>query len=165
MPREIAFHGLYMPTMTLNFSRPGAQVLLQYYLFLRLGHSGYTRVQQSCLDVAQHLADGIGALDCFELWSDRMDIPAFAWQLAPGYTDRWNLHHLSERLRIHGWQVPAYPMPDNLTDVTVQRVVVRNGFSRELADALLRDIQTEVTYLEKLTAPMPPAHRAHSYHH
>ena len=32
-----------MPTFALNFSRPGAQVVAQYYNFLRLGFDGYRR--------------------------------------------------------------------------------------------------------------------------
>ena len=45
LPEELVFDvtylGGHMPTFALNFSRPGAQVLLQYYLFLRLGWDGY----------------------------------------------------------------------------------------------------------------------------
>ncbi len=79
----------------------------------------------------------------------------FAWQLKTGYTDKWNLYHLSDRLRMKGWLVPAYPMPDNLADLTVQRIVVRNGLSRDLAESLLDDIQEEVAYLDALESPMP----------
>ena len=45
-----------MPTFALNFSRPGAQVVLQYFQFLRLGREGYRLVQQTCQDVAVHVA-------------------------------------------------------------------------------------------------------------
>ena len=34
---KVSYLGGEMPTFALNFSRPGAQVLLQYYNFLRLG--------------------------------------------------------------------------------------------------------------------------------
>ena len=83
-------------------------------------------------------------MDAFDLWNDGSDIPVFAWRLAKGHTSNWTLYDLSDRLRMKGWLVPAYPMPDNLTDVTVQRIVVRNGLSHDLASALLRDIRTEV---------------------
>ena len=46
-----------MPTFALNFSRPGAQVVAQYYNFVRLGRDGYRRVQQYSRDVAAGLAD------------------------------------------------------------------------------------------------------------
>jgi glutamate decarboxylase len=159
LPKELIFDvtylGGHMPSFALNFSRPGAQVLLQYYQFLRLGFDGYYRVQKASQDVAVYLAGEIGRMPAFELWNDGTDIPVFAWQLAKGYTDKWNLYHLSERLRLKGWLIPAYPMPDDLTDVVVQRIVVRNGLSRNLAESLVVDIAEAVAYLDALESPMP----------
>ncbi|MBL0887403.1 glutamate decarboxylase [Myceligenerans indicum] len=173
LPESLVFRVSYlggdMPTLALNFSRPGAQVLLQYYTFLRHGVAGFSRIQRATLGVAQHLAREIAALGPFELWNDASDIPVFAWHLraAGDGTPPWTLYDLSDRLRMHGWQVPAYPMPADLEDVTVQRVVVRNGLGMELADKLLDDIGTSVTYLNG----SPPAHpttdrdRASAFHH
>ena len=164
LPEELIFRVSYlggdMPTLALNFSRPGAQVLLQYYQFLRLGREGYTAIQQECQDVAQYIAKGISEIGAFDLWSDGSDIPVFAWQLKPGHTENWNLYHLSDRLRMKGWLVPAYPMPDNMRDLTVQRIVVRNGLSRDLADDLLDDIRTETAWLDALDRPCPPTGRS-----
>jgi glutamate decarboxylase len=51
LPDELIFNVSYlggdMPTLAVNFSRPGGQVLLQYYNFLRLGREGYRRVHQA----------------------------------------------------------------------------------------------------------------------
>ena len=45
LPEDLIFWVNYlgdnMPTFALNFSRPGAQVVAQYYNFLRLGFEGY----------------------------------------------------------------------------------------------------------------------------
>ena len=98
-----------MPSFALNFSRPGAQVLLQYYLFLRLGWDGYYKVQKASQDVAVYLAGEIAKMPAFDLWNDGTDIPVFAWQLTKGYTDKWNLYHLSERLRLKGWLDSGLP--------------------------------------------------------
>uniref|UniRef100_UPI0025D1E182 glutamate decarboxylase n=1 Tax=uncultured Corynebacterium sp. TaxID=159447 RepID=UPI0025D1E182 len=178
LPEDLIFRVSYlggdMPTLALNFSRPGAQVLLQYYLFLQLGMDGYRRVQGATMDVARYLAGEIGKMPDFELWNEDLDIPVFAWRLAgedesPGEDagdsgkaaagarrDRqWTLYDLSERLRMRGWQVPAYPMPSDLEDVTVQRIVVRNGMSHDLATMLVRDIRACVHYLDQLDAPLP----------
>ena len=155
-----------MPTLAINFSRPGAQVLLQYYNFLRLGFEGYRRVQQASQDVALHLSRSIAEMGPFELLSDGSDLPVFAWRLGPNCNGMWDLHDLSNALRENGWQVPAYPMPDNLSDITVQRIVVRNGVSMDLADYLLLNIRTAVKYLESLKSPMPREGRTSvSYHH
>jgi glutamate decarboxylase len=159
LPQELIFHVSYlggdMPTLALNFSRPGAQVLLQYYNFLRLGHEGYYRVQKACQDVALFMSSEIARMDAFTLFTDGSDIPVFAWQLTEDYTANWDLHDLSERLRHHGWQVPAYPMPADIEDITVMRVVVRNGLSMDLASLFIQDLQRSVDYLDRLTGPMP----------
>ncbi|POH62180.1 MULTISPECIES: glutamate decarboxylase [Cryobacterium] len=159
MPEELVFNVSYlggdMPTLALNFSRPGAQVLLQYFLFLRLGFEGYRLVQQTSQNVALFLSSAIAEHGAFTLISDGSDIPVFAWSLKAGHTDKWNLYHLSDRLRARGWLVPAYPMPDNLSDQTVQRIVVRNGLSLDLASRLLTAITEETAYLDRLEGAMP----------
>ncbi|KHL05645.1 glutamate decarboxylase [Sinomonas humi] len=169
LPEDLVFHVSYlggdMPTFALNFSRPGAQVLLQYYLFLRLGVEGYRAVHAACRDVAEYLAREIGAMEPFELWNDGSDIPVFAWSLREGHTDKWNLHHLSDRLRMEGWLVPAYPMPAGLEGLTVQRIVVRNGFTRDLAASFLEDLRNAVEFLDSADAPFPDPGHAPAFHH
>ncbi|MWB98217.1 glutamate decarboxylase [Agromyces seonyuensis] len=169
LPEELVFKVSYlggeMPTLALNFSRPGAQVLLQYYRFVRLGRIGFTAIQLASQRVAQFLSKGVSELAPYELLTDGSDIPVFAWRIKPGYTDKWDLHHLSERLRIRGWLVPAYPLSGEQTDQTVMRIVCRNGLSRDLAEDLLRDIRTETAYLDELEQPMPEAGIKTTFHH
>ena len=104
-------------------------------MFLRLGFDGYRRVQQTSHDVAKYLSGEIEQMDDFTLWNDGSDIPVFAWMLNDKPDRKWNLYDLQDRLRMKGWLVPAYPMPVDLTQVTVQRIVVRNGFSHDMAAA------------------------------
>lgn len=163
VPEELIFRVTYLggedATFGLNFSRPRAQVLLQYFQFLRLGRAGYTAVQSACRDVARTLAAGIAEMGPFELWNDGSDIPVFAWRLREGHTRMWTLYDLSDQLRQSGWQVPAYPMPNNLRDVVVQRIVVRNGLSLDLAGELLRDMARAVRHLDRLETPLPNGSR------
>ena len=170
LPDELIFRVSYlggsMPTLALNFSRPGAQVLLQYYNFLRLGFSGYAAVQGACRDVALYLSKNIGEMEPFELMSDGSDIPVFAWRMKPGHSENWDLYDLSNQLRQRGWLIPAYPMPDNLSDLTVQRIVVRNGLSMDLAEQILDSIRTSVAYLDGLEGPLPKEGRpVETFHH
>ena len=157
-PESLIFHVSYlggdMPTLALNFSRPGAQVLLQYYQFLRLGREGYRAVQQGSIDVATYLSSEIEKLGPFTLVSRGDTIPVFAWKLKEGKRN-WDLYDLADRLRMRGWQVPAYHMPDDMADLVVQRIVVRLGLSRDLAGLLLDAIKEEVDFLENLAAPIP----------
>jgi glutamate decarboxylase len=149
LPEDLVFKVDYlggeMPTFGLNFSRPGSQVAVQYYNFLRLGFEGYRLVQQACRDNAMHLAAQIDALGPFEVLSDGSGIPAFAFRLRdPG---AFTVFDVSDVLRSRGWIVPAYKMPPNLDDVAVLRIVVRNGFSREMASLLLDDLQRALNRL------------------
>ena len=67
---------------------------------------------------------------------------------------------LSERLRTRGWLVPAYTFPANLEHIAVLRIVVRNGFSHDLADLLLTDLQRHVRALAahpRSHVPLAPA--------
>ncbi|MDV3127423.1 glutamate decarboxylase [Mycobacterium sp. 21AC1] len=152
LPEELVFRVNYlggdMPTFTLNFSRPGNQVVGQYYNFLRLGRAGYTQVMQCLSQTARWLGDELRDSEHFELISDGSAIPVVSFRLKgdPGYTE----FDVSEALRAHGWQVPAYTMPEDASDVVVLRVVVREGFSADLARALKDDIITVLTHLDAL---------------
>jgi len=170
LPEDLIFRVSYlggdMPTLALNFSRPGAQVLLQYYNFLRLGREGYRRVQQACKDVALGFSAQIAEMPAFEVLADGSDMPLVTWTLADGHTDKWDLHDLSEKLRARGWQVPAYPMPADIDDMTVMRIVVRNGVSHDLVGLLMDDLRDSVGYLDSLEAPMPKERRSNAgFHH
>ncbi len=143
LPQDLVFNVNYlggqMPTFALNFSRPGAQVAAQYYNFLRLGFSGYQRVQQACQDVAVHMSGRIAKMGPFELISEGRDLPVFAFKIADPQAS-YTVFDLSERLRARGWLVPAYTFPADLTDTAVIRVVIRNGFTADLADLFLSDL-------------------------
>ena len=51
----------------------------------------------------------------------------------------WNLYDLADRLQMHGWQVPAYPLPKGAEDVTVQRIVCRADLTFTLTEAFVND--------------------------
>ena len=129
-----------MPTFALNFSRPGAQVVAQYYNFLRLGFEGYRRVQQYARDVATRLAAQIEELGPFELLTRGDELPVFAFTLKTD-VENYTVFDVSNALRERGWQVPAYTFPENRTDLAALRVVVRRGFTHDMADLLLADLQ------------------------
>ncbi|MFD7640978.1 glutamate decarboxylase [Kitasatospora sp. NPDC059795] len=155
LPEELVFKVNYlggeMPTFALNFSRPGAEVIAQYYAFLRLGHAGFRAVQQACRDVAEYLAEQIGKLGPFRLITKGDQLPVFAFTTVEGSS--FDVFDVSRRLRERGWQVPAYTFPEGRTDLAVLRVVCRNGFTRDLADLLLNDLRWLLPELERQPAP------------
>ena len=164
LPDDLVFQVNYlggeMPTFALNFSRPGAQVAAQYYNFIRLGRQGYQRVQHACRDVALHLSAGIAKIGPFELLTEGRDLPVFAFKLRDDITG-YSVFDVSERLRLRGWQVPAYTFPADLTDTAVMRIVVRNGFSMDLANLLLADLRKHVKVLEHHPQTQPPPEIQH----
>jgi len=164
LPEELVFHVNYlggdMPTFTLNFSRPGNQVIGQYYNFLRLGRQGYLRIMESLRDVAVWLSAKIAELDEFELLSDGDGIPVFAFQMSGG--QQFDVFDVSHELRARGWQVPAYTMPADATDIAVLRVVVREGFSGDLARMMYDDLCAVVAKLrERGSTGSDATHFAH----
>jgi glutamate decarboxylase len=152
LPEELVFRVNYlggdMPTFTLNFSRPGNQVVGQYYNFLRLGRAGYTEVMRTLSDTARWLSHQLAGSEHFEVISDGSAIPVVSCRLTGerGYTE----FDVSHELRTYGWQVPAYTMPEGAEDVAVLRVVVREGLSADLARALFDDIMKSVTALDRV---------------
>ena len=153
LPENLIFNVNYlggnMPTFALNFSRPGGQIVAQYYNFLRLGKEGYRKIHQACYDTAMYLAAAIGKMGPFEILYNgdpRQGIPALSWKLKEGVDHVFTLFDLADRLRTRGWLVPAYTMPAKRQDMVVQRILVKHGFSRDLANLLLRDYEDAVAH-------------------
>ena len=157
LPEDLIFWVNYlgdnMPTFALNFSRPGAQVVAQYYNFLRLGFEGYRSVQSYARDVATSLADQIEKLGPFELITRGDELPVFAFTLAEE-VDNFTVFDVSNALRERGWLVPAYTFPENRTDLAALRVVVKRGFGHDMANLLVGDLQRQLPRLQKQAAPL-----------
>ncbi|MEU5339298.1 glutamate decarboxylase [Streptomyces sp. NPDC020766] len=156
LPEELVFRVNYlggdMPTFALNFSRPGAQVVAQYYTFLRLGREGYRAVQQTTRDVALGLAERVEALGDFRLLTRGDELPVFAFTTAPDIT-AYDVFDVSRRMRERGWLLPAYTFPENREDLSVLRVVCRNGFSSDLAELFVEDLGRLLPELRQQSHP------------
>jgi glutamate decarboxylase len=167
LPDDLIFWVNYlgdsMPTFALNFSRPGAQVVAQYYNFIRLGFSGYRRVHGYSREVATRLSGKIAELGPFELLTKGDELPVFAFTLRDDVKN-FSVFDVSDAMRERGWQVPAYTFPANREDLAALRVVVRRGFTHDLADMLLNDLSRALPRLEKQPAPMHEP-EAQSFHH
>jgi glutamate decarboxylase len=144
---HVNYLGGDMPTFTLNFSRPGNQIVGQYYNFLRLGRDGYRRIMRQLQSVAKHVSGAIAEMDDFHVISDGSALPVVAFETAP-HTP-FTVFDVSDELRQGGWQVPAYTMPPDAEDVAVLRIVVREGFSIDLADGMMEDLRTAVERLRR----------------
>jgi glutamate decarboxylase len=161
LPNDLIFHCNYLggdqPTFNLNFSRGAGQILAQYYNFLRLGRDGYTQIMQGLDATAAYLANNIEGLGRFEILSKPGTVPLVCFRLTDqgphhkggGYT----VFDISDHLRQRGWIVPAYTLAHDAQDIAVLRVVVRENFSRDLADMLSDDLQRCVEHLDETGPP------------
>ena len=167
LPDDLVFWVNYlgdnMPTFALNFSRPGAQVVAQYYNFLRLGFDGYTRVQAYAREVAtqpRRSDRGAGPVPADHRGDE---LPVFAFAMNDD-VDNYTVFDVSNAMRERGWLVPAYTFPENRTDLAALRVVVKRGFSHDVADLLIADLKRQLPRLQKQPAPMHEG-TATSFHH
>jgi glutamate decarboxylase len=158
LPRELVFDvnylGGHMPTFALNFSRPGSEVIAQYFMLSSLGRAGYRRVMQSARKVAMHLSQGIAEIGPYRLLTEGRELPVFAFTLKDD-VENYTVFDVSDRLRQSGWLVPAYSFPANRQDLSVLRIVVRAGMNLEMAEMLLEALRAHTGFLESLDSPLP----------
>jgi glutamate decarboxylase len=168
LPEELIFRVNYLggdtPTMALNFSRPGAQVVAQYFTFLRLGRQGFMDVQRACRDTAKYLAEQVADIGPYELLSDGSQLPVFAFRVTPD-SGNFTVYDVADHVRQRGWLVPAYSFPKDLEDTSVIRLVIRNGFSRDLARILIEDLRRATAFLQRLQQPLPRESEQSAFHH
>jgi glutamate decarboxylase len=162
LPDDLIFHVTYlggdMPVFQINFSRPAGQVVAQYYNFIRLGRDGYRHVHDACYETGKMIAQHVVGLGPFELLCDsdpQTGIPSVAWRIKEGADPGYTLYDLADRLRVRGWQVPAYPLTGSVSDISVQRVLVRQGVSRDLCELLIEDLRESIAHFDKHPATVP----------
>ena len=161
LPEDLIFRVNYlggdMPTFALNFSRPGGQIVSQYYNFLRLGREGYRKIHQACYDTSAYLSEKLEKTGIFKIiHSGTNGIPAVTWSISHEVQLPFTLYDLSEKVRSRGWQIPAYSMPEDRTDLVVMRALIRHGVSRDLVDMLINDLRRSIDFFHAnpVTAPL-----------
>jgi glutamate decarboxylase len=150
LPEDLIFYVNYlgdeMPTYTLNFSRGSAMILAQYYNLLRLGRAGYARIAANLLGNARYLAQRLADSGKFDVLNAANRLPIVTVTLKPPAD--YTVFDLSHKLRERGWILPAYTLPPNAESVAIMRVVVKENFSRDMADLLFDDVMNATQVLE-----------------
>ncbi len=156
LPEELIFHVNYlggdMPTFAINFSRPGAQVILQYYNFVRLGFEGYRKIHTANLNVVNHLKRLVEDSELGEMVLDEIKMPLLSFKLKDDKHLGFTVYDISDKLRRYGWQVPAYTLARGCEDVSILRIVAKEGFSYDLASLLVQHV---FEVMEELKAEHP----------
>ena len=145
VPQDLIFNVSYlggeMPTMAINFSRSASQIIGQYYNFVRYGFDGYREIHQRTHEVAKYIIKEIKKTGRFKVVNGAKHLPILCYALKDDHAQEWNLYDLSDRLRMRGWQVPTYPMPDNLNNLIVQRIVCRADLGMNVAIEFIEDFK------------------------
>ena len=160
---EVSYLGGTVRTVGINFSKSAGHIVAQYYNFIRLGMSGYKKVHEQTKKVSEYLEDEIkkitishegNDIHVFELLGSEAErakprLPLVCWKLTNEGQQavEWRLADVSDRLLMRGWQIPSYPLPNNLKSVMIQRIVCRADLSMELAEILVKDIKKAVETL------------------
>lgn len=151
-PEELVFKvnylGGWMPTYTLNFSENSINVIAQYYNFLRLGKEGYRNIMKNCLSNAKYLASLLEKSKKFSMINKGEKLPIIAMKLKESIKS-FTVFDLSHKLRERGWIISAYTLPPHADKTAIMRVVVKENFSRDMADILYHDILQAVEDLSK----------------
>lgn len=151
LPEELIFQVSYLggtvPTMAINFSRSAGQIIGQYYNFVRFGRSGYERIHRNTQRIAQYLASEVEKMGYFQLYHHADHLPLICYGFGEDVDVSWNLYDLSDHLRMRGWQVPTYPLPENLQEILIHRYVCRADLTLPMAEHLLDDLQASIREL------------------
>jgi glutamate decarboxylase len=171
LPKELVFKVSYlggeMPTMAINFSRSASQIIGQYYNFLRFGFEGYRAIHRRTHDVAVFLAGEVERTGLFEIYNDGSRLPIVCYRLREDAGVAWTLYDLADRLRMSGWQVPAYPLPADLQETVIQRYVVRADFGMNMACEFVEDFRQALEDLgrARVLGPEAPAQKVQGFTH
>src|SRR5215468_9651199 len=163
---DLVFYVNYLggeaPTATLNFSKSSANVLVQYYAFLRLGREGYTRIMRHALEHAQYLRERLTNTGKFQVLNETQRIPVVALTMDKSVT-RFNEFDISNKVREKGWILSAYSMPPDAQEVNSLRIVVRPHLNSKVVTILADDIERACDFLEKHggNATPPKLHDVH----
>ena len=98
------------------------------------------------------LKKGLEKTGRFNIISKDVGVPLVAFSLKDNQNH--NEFEVSDLLRRFGWIVPAYTMPPDAQHITVLRVVIREDFSRTLAERLVIDIQKVLHELDALPSKL-----------
>lgn len=152
LPKELIFEVSYlggnMPTMAINFSRSASQIIGQYYNFYRFGFNGYREIHLRTQEVAMTIAKEIERTNLFDIYNNGENIPIVCYSLKEDTKVKWTLYDLADRLQMRGWQIPAYPLPNNLDNIVIQRIVCRADLGKNRGTAFIHDFNQCLNELE-----------------
>lgn len=164
LPDDLIFHVNYLggdqASFTLNFSRGASGIIGQYYQFLRLGFEGYRDVMTIGMKTAEYLRKLLVETGSFNI-NDKAHMPLVAFSLKD-HVKFCSVFDIQDKLRARGWVVPAYTCSKGAESLPIMRVVVKQNFTTDLADLLVRDIISVLHYYEQCPTESKRNHASHA---
>ncbi|GAB4819502.1 hypothetical protein N2152v2_006548 [Parachlorella kessleri] len=158
LPEEMIFWDNYLGTkersITLNFSRGAFNIVAQYYQFMRLGFGGYRKIMTNLRTIADRLQAQLCKTGHFEILSKEVGVPLVAFRLNKVTVDgkcvdrSYDEYDLADRVRMNGWVIPAYTMPEDAEHVKLLRIVVREDLSMPMVDLLVQHLVLALKWLD-----------------
>ncbi len=159
LPRDLVFDvnylGGHMPTFSLNFSRPGSEVIAQYFMFTSLGRSGYTAMMANLQETAMHISDGIVEARALPADLRRLASCRCSPSRSAARRPTTPCSTSPSGCASAAGSCPPTPSRENRQDLSVLRIVVRSGMHMEMADDLLHHLRDVTETLEALDGPLP----------
>lgn len=169
IPQDLIFNVEYLgesqEDFGLNFSRGAGQIIAQYYNFVRYGREGYSRIMNNLMDLYHELkpkveglknADGV---KIFDLVSHDKGLPLICVSVtAEAARLGYKMATISHRSRERGWVFPVYPMSAPKQDLTVMRMVLKEGFNSEMGDKMIEDLQWAIDEILKERKELKSGH-------
>ncbi|KAG1871708.1 pyridoxal phosphate-dependent transferase [Suillus subluteus] len=166
LPKDLIFELHYLGSVeysfSLNFSRPAAPIITQYFNFIHLGFEGYRTVAKDDLknarllikDILQKNAHNDFNEENMENYEEGLPVVAFRFSDSfqgsyPDIQQKW----IQILLRAKGWIVPNYKLAPDLKQVQILQVVIKENMTESLVDHLLEDIVDVTQDLIKQESP------------
>lgn len=166
LPKELVFEVSYLggnlASIGINFSRSASPIIGQYYNFIRFGKSGYKEIHERTKTIANYIAIQLQNMEYFEILNDGTNMPIVCWKMAK--ETGWDLYKLSDYIRMFGWQVPAYPLLNELSDTIIQRVVIKADFSMQMAIDFIADVEKSIKNINE-QGEVTNHHTKHGFTH
>ncbi|KAF9792428.1 glutamate decarboxylase [Thelephora terrestris] len=186
LPKDLIFELHYLGSVeysfSLNFSRPAAPIIAQYFMFLHLGFAGYRAIALQDLTNARTLSRALENSGYYEVLSDihrsnssvlgdvksalvaeqgdvenyLPGLPVVAFRFSENFRTKYpdvNQKWIQTLLRSKGWIVPNYELAPDLSDLDILRVVVRETVSEVLIERLVTDLIDITESLAKADSP------------
>ncbi|KIJ55476.1 hypothetical protein M422DRAFT_57880 [Sphaerobolus stellatus SS14] len=187
LPQQLIFELHYLGStehsFSLNFSRPAAPIIAQYFNFLNLGRKGYRAAGLIDMQNARLLSRALEKSGYFHVISDihrprrtlmgcarnqifdepdieyyEPGLPVVAFRFSDEFYSKFpdiQQKWVQILLRSRGWIVPNYELPPNLQNTPILRVVVKENLTEALIDSLVCDL---VEIVENLASEEGPQH-------